>query len=87
MSQIRPIKDLRNTNEIFELCRAKQEPILITTKGYGDLVVMSINTYAHLLEGDYRNHSIHVAIANDALMDKRLEAKACLSSLRRIPIE
>ena len=43
--QIRQITDLRNTNEISELCHSKDEPIFITKNGYGDLVVMSIETY------------------------------------------
>ena len=38
MPQIRPITDLRNTNEISELCHSKDEPIFITKNGYGDLV-------------------------------------------------
>lgn len=45
MPEIRPITDLRNTNEISELCHKKQEPIFITKNGYGDLVVMSMKTY------------------------------------------
>lgn len=45
MPQIRPITDLRNTNDISELCHKKNEPIFITKNGYGDLVVMSIETY------------------------------------------
>ncbi|AYO31228.1 MAG: hypothetical protein PWR06_2279 [Thermoanaerobacteraceae bacterium] len=45
MPQIRPITDLRNTNEISEICHQKQEPIFITKNGYGDLVIMSIETY------------------------------------------
>lgn len=45
MPQIRPITDLRNTNEISEICHKQQEPIFITKNGYGDLVVMSIDTY------------------------------------------
>ncbi len=45
MPQIRPITDLRNTNEISELCHTQEEPIFITKNGYGDLVVMSIETY------------------------------------------
>ena len=45
MPQIRPITDLRNTNEISEACHKKHEPIFITKNGYGDLVVMSIDTY------------------------------------------
>ena len=39
MPQIRPITDLRNTNEISNLCNAKREPIFITKNGYGDMVV------------------------------------------------
>ena len=45
MPQIRPITDLRNTNEISELCHSKDETIFITKNGYGDLVIMSIETY------------------------------------------
>ena len=45
MPQIRPITDLRNTNEISEACHKQQEPIFITKNGYGDLVVMSMETY------------------------------------------
>ena len=45
MPQIRPITDLRDTNEISEICHKNSEPIFITKNGYGDLVVMSIETY------------------------------------------
>ena len=49
MPQIRPITDLRNTNEISEICHKQDEPIFITKNGYGDLVVMSIETYERQL--------------------------------------
>jgi PHD/YefM family antitoxin component YafN of YafNO toxin-antitoxin module len=42
---IRPISELRNTTEISELCHKLEEPIFITKNGYGDLVVMSLETY------------------------------------------
>ncbi len=45
MPQILPIKDLRNTSEISELCHKKNEPVFITKNGYGDMVVMSMETY------------------------------------------
>jgi prevent-host-death family protein len=45
MPQIRPITDLRNTSEISELCHSKTEPIFITKNGYGDMVIMSMETY------------------------------------------
>ena len=45
MPQIRPITDLRNTNEISDVCHAVNEPIFITKNGYGDLVVMSMESF------------------------------------------
>ena len=45
MPTIRPSKDLRNTTEISELRHQTQGPVFITMYGYGDLVVMSIETY------------------------------------------
>ena len=48
MPQIRPITDLRNTNEISELCHARREPVFITKNGYGDLDIMSMETYEAL---------------------------------------
>lgn len=43
--QIVPIRDLRNTNEISERCKNSAEPIFITKNGYGDMVIMSMETY------------------------------------------
>ena len=49
MPIIKPITDLRNTNEISEICHKQQQPVFITKNGYGDLVVMSMETYEELL--------------------------------------
>lgn len=81
--QIRPITDLRNTTEISEICHAKDEPLFITKNGYGDLVVMSIETYEKLIQ----NLSVDDAIfAAEKEMDEGGElqdARAALISLRR----
>lgn len=45
MPQIVPIRDLKNTSEISELCHSSDEPIFITKNGYGDMVIMSMETY------------------------------------------
>lgn len=47
--QIVPIKDLRDTNQISERCKNSREPIFITKNGYGDMVLMSIETYERTL--------------------------------------
>ena len=49
MPTIRPITDLRNTNEISEMCHSKNEPIFITKNGYGDMVVMSMEAYDQII--------------------------------------
>ena len=45
MPQIIPIKDLKNTSEISEMCHRATEPIFVTQNGYGDMVIMSLDTY------------------------------------------
>ena len=59
MPEIRPIRDLRNTNEISEICHARKEPVFITKNGYGDLVVMSIEVYDEMI----KNMAIDKAIS------------------------
>ena len=45
MPQIIPIRDLKNTSEISEICHRSDEPVFVTKNGYGDMVIMSIETY------------------------------------------
>ncbi len=45
MPQIIPIRDLKNTSEISQMCQAANEPIFITKNGYGDMVIMSMKMY------------------------------------------
>ena len=45
MPQIIPIRDLKNTSEISDMCHRAEEPIYITKNGYGDMVIMSMETF------------------------------------------
>ena len=45
MPQIVPIRDLKNTANISALCHESNEPIFITKNGYGDMVIMSMETF------------------------------------------
>lgn len=83
MPQIRPITDLRNTNEISELCHAKKEPVFITKNGYGDLVVMSMETYDTLLGDREVDAAIAEAEAEYAADGKLLDARSALAEVRR----
>ena len=62
--QIIPIKDLRDTNKISDLCNESNEPIFITKNGYGHMVVMSIKTYEEKLERIEMYESILNGLAN-----------------------
>lgn len=83
MTQIRPITDLRNTNEISEICHAKKEPIFITKNGYGDLVIMSIETYEQMLEVSEMDTKIKEAEAEFENVIDLFDAREALISLRR----
>ena len=46
MSIVKSIIDLQKSyDEISEICHQSGEPVFITKNGYGDLVVMSRETY------------------------------------------
>lgn len=45
MLRIIPIRDLKDTAAISQMCSESSEPIYITKNGYGDMVIMSMKTY------------------------------------------
>lgn len=49
MPHIIPIKDLKNTSEISEMCHKTNEPIYITKNGYGDMVIMSMDIFENTM--------------------------------------
>ncbi|NYB72856.1 type II toxin-antitoxin system Phd/YefM family antitoxin [Sedimentibacter hydroxybenzoicus DSM 7310] len=83
MPHIRPITDLRNTNEISDLCHAKKEPIFITKNGYGDLVIMSIETFDSILEDRELDMAIAEAEAEYTSDEQLVDAREALSKLKR----
>lgn len=83
MPQIRPITDLRNTNEISDICHSRREPLFITKNGYGDLVVMSIETYEDMLETAAIDAAIAEAEAELKHDGQLHDARQALAALRR----
>ena len=59
MPLIVPIKELKKTAEISELCHQSNEPIFVTKNGYGDMVIMSIEYYERLV-AKWKNYLIFV---------------------------
>lgn len=83
MPQIRPITELRNTNEISDLCHTRKEPVFITKNGYGDLVIMSMETYDAMLETSSIDAAISQSEAELAQNGQLYNARETLSALRR----
>lgn len=50
MPQIIPIKELKNTSEISELCHKTEGPVFITKNGYGDMAIMSMEIYESMMK-------------------------------------
>ena len=83
MPHIIPIRDLKDTAAISQMCNESNEPIYITKNGYGDMVIMSmkayeekmylLDVYAKLAEAEEEVRTGQVAEARQAL--KALRAK------------
>ena len=82
MPQIIPIRDLRDTTKISELCNATNEPIFVTKNGYGDMVVMSMEAYEERLE----KVEMYMRIAEGKAQADRgevLDGKTVMDELRK----
>lgn len=81
MPQIIPIRDLKNTSEISQMCHASDEPIFITKNGYGDMVIMSMKMYEEkMFMFDVYNKLI--AAEEQIAEGKVLDGDASLKSIR-----
>lgn len=80
MPQIIPIKDLKNTSEISEMCHKSNEPIYITKNGYGDMVIMSMEMY----ENAMRQLSIYRDIELSEQQIENGQTKDAQTSLTRM---
>ncbi len=71
MPQILPIKELKNTSKISEMCHESPEPIYITKNGYGDMVIMSMEKYEAVIQmlSAYRNSMSNGMNKNDEKID------------------
>ena len=81
MPQIIPIKDLKNTSKISDMCHKAEEPIYITKNGYGDMVIMSVENYEHTM----RQLSMYkdIEISEQQIKEGRTkDARNSLSAMR-----
>lgn len=81
MPQIIPIKDLKNTAEVSDMCHKTEEPIYITKNGYGDMVIMSMEIYENIMRqlSMYRD----IEISEKQIENRQIkDAKTALAEIR-----
>jgi prevent-host-death family protein len=84
MSNIRPVSDLRNNfSEISKVVHETQEPVFLTKNGYGDMVVMSMETYEDKLFGSEIYDKLKVAEIEAKSTNNRISHEVVFSELRR----
>ena len=84
MNMIRPVSDLRNNfADISKTVHETAQPVFLTKNGYGDLVVMSIETYEQMVETQLIDNAISEAEEEYEATGILLDAKETLASLRR----
>ncbi len=81
MPQIMPIKDLKNTSEISDICHKSEEPIYITKNGYGDMVIMSMEVYQSIMQKVEVYKDVEVSELQIEAGQVR-EARAALADMR-----
>ena len=81
MPQIMPIKDLKNTSQISDICHKSEEPIYITKNGYGDMVIMSMEVYQSIMQKVEVYKDVEVSELQIEAGQVR-EARAALADMR-----
>ena len=76
-----PIRDLKKTAEISDMCHNSEEPIYITKNGYGDMVIMSMETYEKNMRKYLKYKDIEVS-EKEIEEGKVKEAKSALQGMR-----
>ena len=83
MNMIRPVSDLRNSfAEISKTVHETAQPVFLTKNGYGDMVVMSMETFENLQFESEVYFKLQEAEREADLTDKRYSSKDVLKAMR-----
>jgi PHD/YefM family antitoxin component YafN of YafNO toxin-antitoxin module len=82
MPQIIPIKDLKDTAKVSEMCHESSEPIFVTKNGYGDMVLMSMEAFEKMYQKEKLYRELDVS-ENQIKNGKTRGAREGLSDLRK----
>lgn len=82
MPVIVPLRDMKDTTRISELCHREKRPVFVTKNGYGDMVVMSMEHYQECI-GRYEIYAKLAEAQTEIDEGKGKDARRALAALRR----
>lgn len=83
MNMIRPVSDLRNNfADISKTVHETAQPVFLTKNGYGDMVVMSMETFENLQFDSEIYFKLKEAEREASLTNQRYSSKDVLKAMK-----
>lgn len=83
MNMIRPVSDLRNNfADISKTVHETAQPVFLTKNGYGDMVVMSMETFENLQFDSEIYYKLKEAEKEASLTNQRYSSRDVLKAMR-----
>lgn len=83
MNMIRPVSDLRNNfADISKTVHETAQPVFLTKNGYGDMVVMSMETFENLQFDSEIYFKLKEAEREASLTNRRYSSREVLKAMR-----
>jgi PHD/YefM family antitoxin component YafN of YafNO toxin-antitoxin module len=79
--QIVPMRDLKDTVKIENMCSETKAPVFVTKNGYGKLVVMDIECFERLMKDVYEAKAINEGL-KDLENDKTKDGNLVLNEMK-----
>ena len=79
--KIIPMRNLKNTKEIEQLCKESKEPVFVTKNGTGSLIVLDFDTYADQIMEIYNIEMIKKG-HKDYLEGRTIDGPTALKALK-----
>ena len=79
--QIIPMRDLKDTVKIENMCSETKAPVFVTKNGYGKLVVMDIECFERLMKDVYEAKAINEGL-KDLENDKTKDGNLVLNEMK-----
>ena len=81
---IRPVSDLRNNfADISRTVHETGKPVFLTKNGYGDMVVMSMDSFENLEFDSEVYHKLKEAEREAELTERRFSSKEVLAAMKQ----